>query len=472
MNLNERYKELRGKTEQSMGQLVVVQQAMSNRAAAGVDGAPTATGSPVPVNEGENQSPPSPPGLASPQVHIQPHGQARQAEAVRNQVPIFHRLAAPAAAATAAPRPGIPFPIPSAAMATTSTPARAANPFTFTAPSYRQPMPQVAQVQQVQQQYLGMPQATQMQQVYQQYPGPSYCPGPGWPHGSGQGFGNQPNAPYGAAQFSSPYGGTWNQPQQGDGGARQLVRVPAIPLPVQPYKVQAASSWVTNCWPILPGDRMQGIFSFSQSGEVLTVRAPRDGEDWMKLNPREDDQRWGAINAAMAVLASSKTTPDRMMLDPYEALVQPTQFIELLRKTMPMTEAQLDMFTTMHDSMFRRLNALEMLHKGGQRAVDELLRPDSTAWRSERQMRCRRPRGRTPMTVAAAAAAAMATRPGVGLDKQEEVVSLGTRHPLLRKRQVRPSTLHASSSSHRGLNVESATSWATGRKIAVQVSTP
>jgi hypothetical protein len=102
---------------------------------------------------------------------------------------------------------------------------------------------------------------------------------------------------------------------------------------------------------------MQGIFSFSQSGEVLTVRAPRDGKDWMKSNPREDDQRWGAINAAMAVLASSKTTPDRMMLEQYQALVQPTQFIELLRKTMPMTEAQLDMFTTTHDSMFRRLNA-------------------------------------------------------------------------------------------------------------------
>jgi hypothetical protein len=33
-------------------------------------------------------------------------------------------------------------------------------------------------------------------------------------------------------------------------------------------------------------------------------------------------------------------------------LVQPTQFIKLLRKTMPMTEAQLDMFTTMHNSMF------------------------------------------------------------------------------------------------------------------------
>jgi hypothetical protein len=306
MNLNECYKELRGKT----GRLVVVQQAMSDRAAAGVDGAPT--GGPVPVNEGENQWPPPPPGLASPQVHSQPHGQARQAEAVRNQIPIIHRLATPAAAATEALRPGIPFPIPSAATATTSTPARAANPFRFTAPSYRQPIPQVAQVQQVQQQYLGLPQATQMQQVHKQYPGPSYGPGPGWPHGSGQGFGYQSNVPYGTAQFPSPYGGTWNQPQQGDGGARQLIRVPAIPLPVQPYEVQAASSWVTNCWPILPGDRMQGIFSFLQSGEVLTVRAPRDAEDWMKLNPREDDQRWGAINAAMAVLASSKTTPDRM----------------------------------------------------------------------------------------------------------------------------------------------------------------
>jgi hypothetical protein len=174
------------------------------------------------------------------------HGQARQAEAVRNQIPIIHRLATPAAAATAALRPRTPFSVLSAATAMTSTPARAANPFTFTAPSYRQPIPQVTQVQQVQQQYLGLPQATQMQQVHQQYPGPSYGPGPGWPHGSGQGFGYQPNVPYGTAQFSSPYGGTWNQPQQGDGGARQLIRVPTIPLPVQPYEVQAASSWVTN----------------------------------------------------------------------------------------------------------------------------------------------------------------------------------------------------------------------------------
>jgi hypothetical protein len=200
------------------------------------------------------------------------------------------------------------------------------------------------------------------------YQGPSYGPGPVWPQGSGQGFGYQPNAPYGAAQFS------WTQPEQGD-GARQPVRIPALPLPVQPYEVQAASSWVTNCWPVLPGDRMQGAFSFSQTGEVLTVRAPRNGEDWMKLSQREDDQRWGAINAAMAVLAASKTTPDRMMLEQYKALVQPTQFIELLRKTMPMSEVHLDMFTTMHDSMSRRLNALEMLHKGGQRAVDEFTAP-------------------------------------------------------------------------------------------------
>lgn len=41
--------------------------------------------------------------------------------------------------------------------------------------------------------------------------------------------------------------------------------------------------------------------------------------------------------------------------------------------TMPMTEAQLDMVTTMHECMFRRLNSLEMLYKGGQRAVDKFM---------------------------------------------------------------------------------------------------
>jgi hypothetical protein len=225
-----------------MGRLVVLQQAMNNRAAAGVDGVVVPTDGPVPVDGGDDQQwPPPPPGLP-PQVHGQAHGQA---EAIRNQIPIVHRLAAPAAAATAtaALRPGISFLIPPAA-ATTATPARAANPFTFTAPSYRQPTPQGIQVHQV-------------QQEQQQYPGSSYGPGPAWPYGPGQGFGYQPNTPYGTAQFSSPYGGMWNQPQQqqqGDGCARQLIRVPAIPLPVQPYEVQAASSWVTNCWPILPGD--------------------------------------------------------------------------------------------------------------------------------------------------------------------------------------------------------------------------
>jgi hypothetical protein len=171
-----------------MGRLVVVQQAMNDRAAAGVDGGVVPTGGPVPFNEGENQQwPPPPPGL-SPQVHGQSNGQARQAEAVRNQIPIVHQLAAPAAAATAtaALKPGTQFSTPSAsaAAAATATPARVANPFKFTAPSYRQSTPQVTQVQQVQQQQ-------------QQYPGPSYGPGPAWPYGSGQGFGYQPTAPYG-----------------------------------------------------------------------------------------------------------------------------------------------------------------------------------------------------------------------------------------------------------------------------------
>jgi hypothetical protein len=91
----------------------------------------------------------------------------------------------------------------------------------------------------------------------------------------------------------------------------------------------------------------------------------------MRLNQLKDEQRWGLLNATIAVLEASKTTPDRMMLEQFEALVQPTQFLEYLRKTMPMTESQLDMITTMHEEMFRRLNALKMLYKGGQRAVDE-----------------------------------------------------------------------------------------------------
>jgi hypothetical protein len=68
-----------------------------------------------------------------------------------------------------------------------------------------------------------------------------------------------------------------------------------------------------------------------------------------------------------------KTTPDRMMLDQLEALLQPTQFLEHLRKTMPTSEAQLDMVTAMHEAMFRRLNALEMLQKGRQRVVDKFV---------------------------------------------------------------------------------------------------
>jgi uncharacterized membrane protein YgcG len=188
----------------------------------------------------------------------------------------------------------------------------------------------------------------------------------------GQGYGSfQPQLDYGMGQYPTPYGGgTW---QDGSGGYRQPVRFLATPIPVQPYEVQAACSWASNCWPELPGNRVPGVFSISQTGEILTIRSPQEGEEWMRANPREDKQRWGLLNLTMAVLASSKTTLDRMMLDQLEALVQPTQFLEDLRKTMPMTEGQLDMVSAMHEAMFRRLKALEMLHKGGQRAVDEFM---------------------------------------------------------------------------------------------------
>jgi hypothetical protein len=101
------------------------------------------------------------------------------------------------------------------------------------------------------------------------------------------------------------------------------------------------------------------------------VRAPRDGQDWMRYNPRQDEQRWSILNSTIAVLAASKNQPECMMLEQFESLVQPTQFLEFICKTVPLSDANLDMVTSMHETMLRRLNALEVLYKGGQRAVDE-----------------------------------------------------------------------------------------------------
>jgi uncharacterized membrane protein YgcG len=90
----------------------------------------------------------------------------------------------------------------------------------------------------------------------------------------------------------------------------------------------------------------------------------------MRLNPREDEQRWSMFNPTMSVLGSSRVQADRIMLEQFDSLVQPTQFLEFLRKTMPMNNAQLDMISSMHEAMFRRLNALDVLFRGGQLAVD------------------------------------------------------------------------------------------------------
>jgi hypothetical protein len=93
----------------------------------------------------------------------------------------------------------------------------------------------------------------------------------------------------------------------------------------------------------------------------------------MRCNSRQDDQRWAGLNSIIAVLGISREQRDRQMLEQFESLVQPTQFLEYLRKTMPMSEAQLDIVTTMHDTLQHRLNALEVLFKGGQHAVAEFM---------------------------------------------------------------------------------------------------
>jgi hypothetical protein len=108
---------------------------------------------------------------------------------------------------------------------------------------------------------------------------------------------------------------------------------------------------VTNCWPELAADCVPGMFSFSQTGEILSVRAPCDGEEWMVHNPCQVEQRWSGLNSQIAVLLASRVAADKTTLEQLELLVQPTQFLERLRKTMPMLEAQLDLVKIMHDMM-------------------------------------------------------------------------------------------------------------------------
>jgi hypothetical protein len=272
---------------------------------------------------------------------------------MRQQVPLLHRMAASLAASAVAG--GLtqqsPWQVISS-QATSSQATSSQNPYQYTTAHYR--ASGANNPQQLTQQYQAQPGFLQQQQ--QQFTGQPL---------QGNGFGFQAPPPYG-------YTNQWHNLSQNE-GARHLVRFPAMTLPAQPQEIEAACTWAASCWPDLPADRLQGVFSISQTGEILTVRAPRDGEDWMRLNQREENQRWAVLNATMAVLASPKTTNEKMMLEQFEALVQPTQFLQHLRKTMPMTEAQLNMVTTMHESMFCRLNALEMLHKGGQRAVDEFM---------------------------------------------------------------------------------------------------
>jgi hypothetical protein len=173
--------------------------------------------------------------------------------------------------------------------------------------------------------------------------------------------------------------GLWNQPHNGGGGGgggsgpQFHVRLPVMPLPRQTQDVEDTRWHVTNSWPELAADCVLGMFSPSQTGEILTVRAPRDGEEWMVHNLRQDEQRWSGLNSQIAVLLASRVAADKTTLEQLESLVQPTQFLERSRKTMPMSEAQLDLVTTMHDMMIRRLNALDVLFKGGQQAVDEFM---------------------------------------------------------------------------------------------------
>jgi hypothetical protein len=167
--------------------------------------------------------------------------------------------------------------------------------------SSRQQQEQPQQQQQYQYQY----QQQQQQQMFSNYGG-----GYAQPYGGYQGFdGGQ--IPY----MGMATQGHW---QQQGCGARQPIRLPAHPLPQQPGEVENARWYAGNCWPELAADCVPGLFSLSQYGDVLTVRALREGEEWMWLNPRHDEQRWAVLNSQIAVLAGSKVNTENIMLEQLE----------------------------------------------------------------------------------------------------------------------------------------------------------
>jgi hypothetical protein len=99
MDLRKRAKTLRARVEAQMSQLVTVQQNLSDRAA--MD--PTVRT----VNETQAWPPPPPPLYSAGQQQFpprgHPHGLAQRAAAMRHQLPIIHKLAAPTLTRTQGP---------------------------------------------------------------------------------------------------------------------------------------------------------------------------------------------------------------------------------------------------------------------------------------------------------------------------------------------------------------------------------
>jgi hypothetical protein len=249
MDLRERAKTLREGIEGSMGQQVIQLQQLNARA----DTSTLTTAANPTGDAHEQQWPPPPPphllqGGQQPPYPPLPQG-PRPAAPTMQQVPGIYRLAGPPLGAGA--RMTCPANLGAAPAAT----PRPTNPYSFTGPGYRhQQQPQFP---------------TQEQLPFQQQPGSVFMR---------QGYGSfQAHPDSGMGQYPTLYGaGTW---QDGSGGYRQPVRFPATLIPVQPYEVQAACSWASNCWAELPGDRVPGFFSISQTGEILTIRSPREGEE-------------------------------------------------------------------------------------------------------------------------------------------------------------------------------------------------
>jgi hypothetical protein len=88
-------------------------------------------------------------------------------------------------------------------------------------------------------------------------------------------------------------------------------------------------------------DRIQGVFGFTQQGEMTTVRAPSPGEERMRCNPRQEEQRQWSLQLHDGLLGGTFKRAGFLVaekkLDPLGEEAQQKEFLGFIIVTAAMT---------------------------------------------------------------------------------------------------------------------------------------